>query len=43
MTFSSIINTDCQQEENVNQFCLLIKIYPNGEFSKLVNNISISK
>ncbi|CAI2732609.1 unnamed protein product [Schistosoma spindalis] len=42
LTFSSIINTNYQQENNVdiNQFGLLIKIYPNGEFSKLLNNIS---
>ncbi|CAH8597362.1 unnamed protein product [Schistosoma intercalatum] len=40
LTLSSIINTDCQQEKCVNQCCLLIKIYPDGEFSQLVNNIS---
>uniref|UniRef100_A0A3Q0KL60 Cytochrome-b5 reductase n=1 Tax=Schistosoma mansoni TaxID=6183 RepID=A0A3Q0KL60_SCHMA len=40
LTFTSIINNDCQQEKSAKKFCLLIKIYPDGEFSKLVNNLS---
>ncbi|XP_018653406.1 putative cytochrome b5 [Schistosoma mansoni] len=42
LTFTSIINNDCQQEKSAKKFCLLIKIYPDGEFSKLVNNLSAS-
>ncbi|TNN06149.1 Cytochrome b5 reductase 4 [Schistosoma japonicum] len=38
-SFSSTVNTHYQQQ-NVNKFCLLIKIYPDGEFSSLVSKIS---